>query len=933
MFARLALALLMTLSIAPSHAQRKPPAPPAAPAVALPAPSVALFYGASPPMDELAAFDAVVLEPDHAPRPLPPGGRTAWFAYVSVGEVHPTRAYFKQIAPGWKLGTNASFDSTVIDQAHPEWAEFFCETVVRPLWERGFRGFFLDTLDSYHLVAKTDAERARQEAGLAAVITRLKQKFPAAKLMFNRGFEILPKVHGLAYAVAAESLYRKYDHDAKKYADVPAADRAWLTGQMKRVQSEYRLPAIFIDYAPAAERALARTTARRIAADGFIPWVTTPGLDVLGVGALEVMPRKILMLYEKTNKADQLIYLDAHRVATMPLNYLGYSVEYLDTAEALPEYPLPGRVAGIVTRFTDTSRNEVALFAWLKKQMDAGVRVAVLGDLGFRMTAARAAALGLSLANQASALDPLRVSHRDPIVGFELEPFPDRRSYLPLTLAKGSPGNEALLTLVGRGAERMDAVAFTAWGGYALFPYNVITIPGSTSKRWIVDPFAFYKRALRLPDMPVPDVTTENGRRLLIAHIDGDGFASRAETRAAPYSGEVLLKEILERYRLPHTVSIIEGETSPRGLYAAQSPALEAIARKIFALDTVEIASHSFSHPFRWQAAEAAAAAQNVSGSETYSLKIPGYTFDLRAEIQGSIDYIDKVLAPKGKRTKVFLWTGDCNPDEEPLVDTVAAGVLNMNGGDTLITRADPSVTLVSPLGIPRGRHFQVYAPNQNENVYTSLWEGPYYGFERVLETFALTETPRRLKPVNIYYHMYSTTKTASLTALHKVYQWALAQPLFPVYASEYIAKVNDFRRVVVARALDGTWLVRGAEALRTLRAPASLGVPSGSGVAGHARQGETAYVHLHADEARFGFAPAASAGAYLAEANARITAFEREATGFAFALRGHQPIAFRLGGAAGCRVRAAGRDIAPGKDGLYHPDPDGAGRLEVRCA
>lgn len=919
MLVRIALALLMTLA-APALFAQAPPA----------APSVALFYGASPPMDELAAFDAVVLEPDHAPLPLPAAKRTAWFAYVSLGEVHPTRPYFGLIPASWKLGVNPAFDSTVIDQAQPGWAEFFCETIVRPLWDRGFRGFFLDTLDSYHLAAKTGAERARQEAGLAEVVARLKRKFPEAKLIFNRGFEILPKVHGLAYAVAAESLYRKYDHGAKKYAEVPAADREWLAGQMKRVQSEYKLPAIFIDYVPAAERGLARATAKRIAADGFIPWVSTPGLDILGVGAIEVMPRKVLMLYEKLDKADQLIYLDAHRVATMPLNYLGYVVEYLETSGPLPDYPLAGRVAGIVTRFTDNSRTEGRLYAWLKKQIDSGVRVAILGDLGFRMDATRAAALGLALGAQQSALDPLRVSHRDTNVGFELEPLPDRRSYIALTLAKGRPGNVPLLTLVGRGAERMDAVAFTAWGGYALYPYDVTTLPGSTSKRWIVDPFAFYRRALALPDMPVPDVTTENGRRLLIAHIDGDGFASRAETRAAPYSGEVLLKDILERYRLPHTVSIIQGETSSRGMYAAQSGALEAIARRIFALDNVEIASHSFSHPFRWQAAEAAA--QNVSASETYSLKIANYTYDTRTEIQGSIDYIDKVLAPPGKRTKVFLWTGDCNPDEEPLIETDAAGVLNMNGGDTLITRADPSITLVSPLGIPRGRHFQVYAPNQNENVYTSLWEGPFYGFERVLETFELTESPRRLKPVNIYYHMYSTTKTASLSALHKVYKWALSQPLIPVFASEYIARVNDFQRVVIARALDGTWLARGMDSLRTLRAPTSLGSPTGAGVAGFAPHGDSTYVHLHADEARVAFAPGGARGPVLAEANARIASFERRENGFAFALAGHRPVEFRMANLGRCRVSAAGKDLAPGKDGLFQPDRNGATRLDVRC-
>ena len=889
-------------------------------------PAVALFYGAAPPMDELAAFDAVVLEPDHAPQPLPAAKRTTWFAYVSLGEVHPTRTYFRDIPAQWKIGSNAAFGSAVIDQSQAGWAEFFCETIVRPLWARGFRGFFLDTLDSYHLAAKTDAERTRQEAGLAAVIVELKRKFPEARLMFNRGFEILPKVHTLAYAVAAESLYRSYDHGAKKYGEVTATDREWLTGQMKRVQNEYRLPAIFIDYVAAKDRTLARATARRIAADGFIPWVTTPGLDILGVGAIEVQPRKVLMLYEKLSDKDQLIYLDAHRVAAMPLNYLGYVPEYIEADRALPEYPLTGRVAGIVTRFTDVSRVESKLYDWLRRQIEAGVRVAILGDLGFRMDAARAAELGLTLGSQSSALDPLAIAHRDAIVGYEIEPFPDRRSYLPLTVRRG----DALLTLTGRKGERMDAVALTPWGGYALFPYNVITLPGGTSKRWVVDPFAFFQRTLGLPPMPVPDVTTENGRRLLLAHVDGDGFASRSETRGALYAGEMLQKEILERYRIPHTVSVIEGETSVRGMYPAQSPALEAIARRIFALDQVEIASHSFSHPFRWQEAEASAA--GVTPGETSSLKIPNYTFDTRVEVQGSIDYINKVLAPPGKRARMFLWTGDCNPDEEPLVQTDAAGVYNMNGGDTLITRADASISLVSPLGIPRGRQLQVYAPNQNENVYTNLWQGPYYGFERVIETFELTESPRRLKPVNIYYHMYSATKAASLAALHKVYGWAMAQSLHAIHASEYVAKVIDFHRVVIARSLDGTWLARGTESMRTLRIPSTLGVPEGEGVAGYARRGDTTYIHLHAGEAKFRLASEPSSRPVLAEANARITAFEADANGLRFALAGHQKIEFRLAGAERCSVSVAGKPLAPGKNGMYHLDRNAVERIDVRC-
>ncbi len=885
------------------------------------APSVAFFYGADPPLEELAAFDAVVLEPSQLPG-APSRKDTLWFAYVSVGEVEKTRPYFADLPAAWQIGRNSAFDSILIDQSQPEWPAFFAARIVQPLWDRGWRAFFLDTLDSYQLAAKTPEERERQEAGLVAVVKALRARFPGVKLFFNRGFEILPRVHAEAWGVAAESLYRTYDHGAKKYGEVNAADREWLGGQLKRVRDEYKLPAVAIDYVPPAERELARATARRIAADGFVPWVANPALDQLGVGALEVMPRRVLLLYEKLDAADQLIYKDAHRVAALPLEWMGYVPEYRDINEPLPEGTLAGRYAGIVSWLTDETPAAERLYPWLRRQMQDGVRVAFFSSFGFRIDGARAETLGLALAQSARQPERLTIGRRDAIMGFEFAPEPDRRTFQPLTVKNGT----ALLSLAGDRGERMDPVALTEWGGYALFPYHVVTLPGAGSKRWVLDPFAFLTRALALPAMPVPDITTESGRRLLLVHVDGDGFNSRAERSGGPVSAQVLLDEILKRYPIPQTVSVIEGEIGARGLNPAQSPALESIARRIFALPNVQIASHTLSHPFRWQAL-----ARGLGTDEyQYSLKLPGYSYDPRAEIGGSIDYINQKLAPPGKRADILLWSGDCNPDEIPLAETVRAGVLNMNGGDTLITRADPSLTRVAPMGIPRGRYYQVYAPNQNENVYTELWHGPYYGYERVIETFELTELPRRLKPVNIYYHMYTTTKAASLAALHKVYRWALAQPLHPVHAAEYIQRAMDFRNVVVARTAEG-WRVRGLGTIRTLRAPVAMGVPGGD-VAGHAIHAGYSYALLTASQADVPYAAAAPAGPRLNDANARVTAFERRGTGARVSLTGHVPIEFKLADGARCEVRFEGRAVTRGNDGNYRIARTEADGIELRC-
>ncbi|RQS61832.1 hypothetical protein DID96_32620 [Burkholderia sp. Bp8963] len=251
-----------------------------------PLPTFAFFYGAHVPVAALSSFDSVVVEPDSDFDPhAADAAHTAWLAYVSVGEVSTTRTYFNAIPQAWLHGENRAWGSLVVDQAAPQWPAFYVEHVIAPLWERGFRGFFLDTLDSYQIVAKTDAERARQQAGIVAVIDAIKARYPSARLMLNRGFELLPRVHALVYAVAFESLYRGWSQSRQQYTEVPAADRAWLMLQVEAAKA-YGLPVVSIDYCPPADAACAHDTAARIRAAGVIPYVTGPALDIVGIGAL-----------------------------------------------------------------------------------------------------------------------------------------------------------------------------------------------------------------------------------------------------------------------------------------------------------------------------------------------------------------------------------------------------------------------------------------------------------------------------------------------------------------------------------------------------------------------------------------------------------------------------------------------------------------------
>ena len=880
---------------------------------ALAAPSFAFYYGKDIPWEALGAFDVAVVEPGNVgingwSHRLNPGTTVA--AYIAVGEVHPTRAYFKTMRPEWKLGENAAWGSIVVDQAAPGWSAFYLAQVIKPLWDQGYRAFFLDTLDSFYLVAKTPEAQQKQIAGMASLIQDIKRAYPGAKLIFNRGFEILPQVHTLAYAVAAESLFQGWDAGKNEYRVVPAADRDWIMGQLKKCRDEYKLPVIAIDYVPPTDRALARETAQKIKALGVIPWVTNPAIDMMGIGQVEVLPRQVLAIHDQKGHLANVASHEIHRLAAMPLSYLGLDVSYVYVGspemEALSVQPLAGRYAGLLTWFNGGRFQETEPLLRLMKAAKAQeVPIVIVGDLPSDATMDP---FRMDVASPVRTPGKLTADKRSVYVNFEIEPKPSVDSFMPVTVRPGE--GDVWLKIKSEFAGDSDVIAITPWGGFAGERFWKIDLPQDAGERWAVNPIEFFRAALKIKgDIPVPDVTTETGRRLLLIHVDGDGFPSRAEIPGAPLTSEVMDKEFLQRYRWPSTVSIIEGEVAPRGLYAALSPLMEKISRQIFALPHVEMASHTYSHPFYWADAERGI---QLPG-RVVGLKIPGYSYDADREITGARDYIN-TLAPPGKKTRMVLWSGNTEPLAKPVALAYKAGLLNMNGGFTTISKAEPSLTLVAPIGIMKGDYYQVYAPMQNENVYTNLWNGPYYGFERVIETFEMTDKPLRFKPVNIYYHAYIASKRASIASLHKVYGWAeeqiKQQKLHPVYASEYAERVLDWRRATVARTDAGLEL-RGGQYLRQWRVDAKTDMPvisAATGIAGQVLHEQTRFFNATKSVASYTIQRGANSF-FLESANAKLLSWETSdtATGKLQTLRfdGHLPLHARLA-APGCELQAA---------------------------
>lgn len=856
-----------------------------------PGPNIAFYYGHDLPVDELQAFDVVVIDPSKSGLPrsnLAP--HTAWFARVNLKT--PDRL--------------AALD-----------ANAFVRQAIAPLWNKGFRGFLLDD------GATLAADATQDDKWLGSLLLAIRAEYPESRVMLRNHLTLAQSSVNALYAIVVDSLYQKNTGRGDFLALVSEASRQNALKQIQSIRDRTPVPIIAVDYCAIGDLACRRDAARRLGADGFTPFVTTPDMASVGIGRIEVMPRKILMIQAVGRGQSLDLTAGAHSIA-MPLNYLGYDIQYVDLNEGLPSHVSNDRYAGIVVSIDGEVRNVGAWRQWLLARIQEGLRVAVFGQFGFPINIQSAQSLGLTVVSGTvpAGASPQVISQAS-MMGFEIMPEPDIRTALGIRV---EGAGQSLLRL--KAADYIyDAAGIMPWGGFVLDPYAVVSQAAVNQDRWAIQPIAFLKQALMLPDMPVPDLTSENGRRLMFTHVDGDGFASQAEFSSArgQYSGQVLNEQIFSRYPIPMSVSVIEGEISAAGLYPQLASRLEPIARRIFALPNVEIASHTFSHPFNLEQIDEITGKRvkgtpnpEWGGDAAFSMDIPKYVFDVDREIRDSIAYINKRLAPPGKKVEALFWPGNAAAPKIALRRASESGVLNINGGDTTITRSNNSWTNIAPYGVAKGNRpdeYQVYASTMNENVYTNDWLGPYYGYDRVLETFAMTDKPIRFKALDIYYHFYSGTKAASLKALHTVFDAVLKQAVFPIYATDYIKRAMEWRRVVVAR--DGNrWIVRSGQNLRQLRWPGA-GNPSlatASGVAGYLRGSDGLYIHMGGDQASFTMAPKlAESQPYINEASGFVRDFKRAGRSMEFQIGGYYKPFVQLANIKGCTVSVDGKRSTAG--------------------
>ncbi len=559
--------------------------------------------------------------------------------------------------------------------------------------------------------------------------------------------------------------------------------------------------------------------------------------------------RKVLGLYEDKDLDFGFAFNSIQLHATLPLNHLGYIVETLNLRqEQLPDQKAMEEFDVILTWFRNPSIPQALEYLiWVEKQVAKGKKLIVLGYTGLEVDDKSGDSYPQGL--KARLLRLIGLEFR----GFDRSISPkvavdwidsDMMEY-ERKLAK-HPGSYAwIVPIKSREVKswatiqhsdfpdsRSSIVTTSSDGAYAMEGYVIWEEPDRNDPRrkWLINPFLFFQQVLGSTDIPVPDPTTIDGKRVFFSHIDGDSFHSFSQVERGKYSSEVLLDFLSHSIpEIPLGVSFIVAEIEPLGVEGSKSYAPDSsgkkqsdgspvyirggrgnekllkIAKTIAALPNVELASHTYHHPYVWRGEKRTSAYQETA-------------FDMNFEIEGSISYINKHIAPKTKKVKLLFWTGDTTPPAEAFAILEKMGIDNLNGGDGVYDNQYNSVSNVSPFARKTGKYWQYFTCQSNENLYTNLWRQDFNGLENVIETYKRTESPRRLQCANLYYHFYSGDRIASLNALKKIYTWVKEQGYQPVYPTEYIGMVKGFLKARIFMLEPKKYVVTTRGKLNTLR-------------------------------------------------------------------------------------------------------------------
>lgn len=696
-----------------------------------------------------------------------------------------------------------------LDATHPRWVHVVVHELVETAAERGFDGVVLADLETL----SQDAERA----AVLRLLPLLKSAYPDKKLFVEEGFLLLPEARrhldGMVF----------FEEQAAKSS--PES----ILRLERRIQGASRMgvtPYVVGFEDPEKPSDIAARTAR-IRQLGGVPFFTTPELKGANLGPLQEVSRRVLVLH--SGPAAETY---SAQVLHGCLEWLGYEVVYRDAGQPEAGAGMPGHHGFSAVILDQTlalsAERQHALAELVTAVAQRKVPLLITGLPWQQPQDWNRVSQSLGLAGSGRELpSPLSKTRFEQLRNdWLMNPgaVAPRTSGLRDLRVTAVEGVESLLSLKSEGAEYTQ-VALTPWGGLWLDPLALEAGPQ-------IHPLPFLEKMLSKGALaPVMDTTSLDGRRLLVTHVDSEGFAETSDLPGMPLAAEAMLEKVVSRYALPMTVAVSEADvrgwtpgTDPR-----QALRFQEAARRLFALPNVEPASATLSRPQGWKGAEATAGSLNASAQNPAST--------LEREVGGSLAFLHRQLLGRGGRMHVLSWPRESLPSAEAVAFTRRVGVESLMQQNRFLMAGRTQALPVRGWG----------AGDQFSTVLQELRAGQELDAETFIADARRAGEQRWLAPVQVNLRFADAASASRLSQVEKILDWCASQPFQALTVGEYARLMRDAAHTRIFQTSADRWVVVNEGLARTLRLPAAAGVPDlarCTGVSGFTRQGDQLYIH-----------------------------------------------------------------------------------------
>jgi len=235
-----------------------------------------VYYGPALAARDFKPYDLIVLNSvSRAPIDELLREKKMVLGYINLCELERGDPWVAKIEE--KLRLEETQDGWAVDIRSQVWQKLILDEIAPMILHQGFTGFFLDQPD---ISIALESKFPGMKEALVSLVHSLRARYPKMKIMFNRGYEVLPQVGDVIDYELAETLYTI--QEGSKFVIRPKSEYEWQLDHLYAAKKKFPHIELFsLEYWDPLDHEEIRKIYEIESTAGFRPYVATIELNVI----------------------------------------------------------------------------------------------------------------------------------------------------------------------------------------------------------------------------------------------------------------------------------------------------------------------------------------------------------------------------------------------------------------------------------------------------------------------------------------------------------------------------------------------------------------------------------------------------------------------------------------------------------------------------